>query len=60
LFAAIRMLFDWRIVGQVVGQNSAPEMRGPKHVVTKGKAMKHESCSRASTPAPLSACATVN
>jgi hypothetical protein len=35
--AAIRMLFDWLIVGQVVGQNPAAEVRGPKHVVKKGK-----------------------
>jgi len=34
--AAIRMLFDWLIVGQVVGQNPAA-VRGPKHVVKKGK-----------------------
>ena len=35
--AAIRMLFDWLIVGQVVGQNPAAAVRGPKHVVKKGK-----------------------
>jgi site-specific recombinase XerC len=35
--AAIRMLFDWLIVGQVVGQNPAAAVRGPKHVVNKGK-----------------------
>jgi site-specific recombinase XerC len=29
--AAIRMLFDWLIVGQVVGQNPAAAVRGPKH-----------------------------
>jgi site-specific recombinase XerD len=31
------MLFDWLIVGQVVGQNPAAAVRGPKHVVKKGK-----------------------
>jgi site-specific recombinase XerD len=31
--AAIRMLFDFLIVGQVVGQNPAAAVRGPKHVV---------------------------
>jgi site-specific recombinase XerC len=31
------MLFDWLIVGQVVGQNPAAAVRGPKHVVNKGK-----------------------
>jgi site-specific recombinase XerD len=35
--AAIRMLFDWLIVGQVAGQNPAAAVRGPKHVVKKGK-----------------------
>jgi site-specific recombinase XerD len=35
--AAIRMLFDWLIVGQVVGQNPAAAVRGPKHLVKKGK-----------------------
>ena len=35
--AAIRMLFDWLIVGQVVGQNPAAAVRGPKHVVKTGK-----------------------
>jgi site-specific recombinase XerD len=35
--AAIRMLFDWLVVGQVVPQNPASSVRGPKHVVKKGK-----------------------
>ncbi len=35
--AAVRMLFDWLIVGQVVPHNPAAAVRGPKHVVTKGK-----------------------
>ena len=35
--ASIRMLFDWLIVGQVVGQNPAAAVRGPKHVIKKGK-----------------------
>ena len=35
--AAIRMLFDWLIVGRVVGQNPAAAVRGPKHFVKKGK-----------------------
>lgn len=34
--AAIRMLFDWLIVGQVVESNPAHAVRGPKHVVTEG------------------------
>ena len=35
--AAIRMLFDWLIVGQVMAHNPAAAVRGPKHVVTTGK-----------------------
>ena len=35
--ATIRMLFDWLVVGQVVSTNPAHAVRGPKHVVTKGK-----------------------
>lgn len=35
--AAIRMLFDWLIVGQVVPHNPAAAVRGPKHVVKTGK-----------------------
>jgi site-specific recombinase XerD len=31
--AAIRRLFDWPIVGQVIDQNVAPPVRGPTHVV---------------------------
>jgi site-specific recombinase XerD len=34
---ALRMLFDWLIVGQIVEQNPAAAVRGPKHVVKKGK-----------------------
>lgn len=35
--AAIRMLFDFLVVGQVVPVNPASSVRGPKHVVKKGK-----------------------
>src|SRR5262249_49144152 len=35
--AAIRMLFDWLIVGQVIAFNPAHAVRGPKHVVKRGK-----------------------
>jgi len=35
--AAIRMLFDWLVVRQVVEVNPAAAVRGPKHVVKKGK-----------------------
>jgi hypothetical protein len=36
--AAVRMLFDWLIIGQVVPANPASAVRGPKHVVKTGKA----------------------
>ncbi len=35
--ATIRMLYDWMIVGQIVEVNPAQAVRGPKHVVKKGK-----------------------
>jgi site-specific recombinase XerD len=35
--AALRMLFDWLVVGQVLATNPASPVRGPKHVVKKGK-----------------------
>ena len=35
--AAIRMLYDWLIIGQIVEINPAQAVRGPKHVVKKGK-----------------------
>ena len=35
--AAIRMLFDWLVTGQVVPINPAASVRGPKHVVRTGK-----------------------
>lgn len=35
--AAVRMLFDWLITGQVVPTNPAAAVRGPKHVVKTGK-----------------------
>lgn len=35
--AAIRMLFDWLVVGQIVPTNPASAVRGPQHVVKQGK-----------------------
>ncbi len=35
--AAVRMLFDWLITGQVMPANPASAVRGPKHVVKVGK-----------------------
>ena len=35
--AAIRMLFNWLVTGQVLPTNPAHAVRGPKHVVLRGK-----------------------
>jgi integrase/recombinase XerC len=35
--ASIRHLFDWLVVGQVIPVNPAASVRGPKHIVKKGK-----------------------
>jgi integrase/recombinase XerD len=35
--AAIRMLFDWLVTGQVIPHNPASAVRGPRHVVRRGK-----------------------
>jgi site-specific recombinase XerD len=35
--AAVRMLFDWLVVGQVLAVNPAAAVRGPKYVVRTGK-----------------------
>ena len=34
--AALRMLFDWLVVGQVMASNPATSVRGPRHSVKKG------------------------
>jgi hypothetical protein len=63
--AAVRMLFDWLVVGQVVPSNPASVVRGPSHVVKRGKiiftgygtiysTVTCVSC-RAASNAPLSA-----
>jgi site-specific recombinase XerC len=35
--AALRMLFDWLVVGHVIEVNPAHAVRGPKHVVKKAR-----------------------
>ena len=35
--AAVRMLFDWLVVGQIIAVNPASPVRGPKYSVKKGK-----------------------
>lgn len=34
--AAVRMLFDWLVTGQILPANPASSVRGPVHVVTRG------------------------
>ena len=41
--AAIRMLFDWLVVGQMMPSNPAASVRGPKYVVKTGKTPVLES-----------------
>ena len=35
--AAVRMMFDWLVVGQMMPSNPATSVRGPKYVVKTGK-----------------------
>jgi site-specific recombinase XerC len=35
--AALRHLFDWMVIGQVMPTNPAAVVRGPRHVVRRGK-----------------------
>jgi len=35
--AGIRALFDWLVVGQVMAANPAASVRGPRHIVRRGK-----------------------
>jgi len=35
--AALRMLFDWMVIGHVIDVNPAHAVRGPKYIVKKGK-----------------------
>lgn len=35
--AALRMLFDWMVVGQVIPTNPAHSVRGPKHTQRRGR-----------------------
>ena len=37
--AAIRMLMDWLVIGQVIPFNPAASVRGPRYVVKKGKTL---------------------
>ena len=61
--AAVRMLFDWLITGQIAPSNPASAVRGPKHVVKTAKRRcsmlrSGASCSMLSRPTPCAICAT--
>ena len=61
--AAIRMLFGWLIVGQVMSYDPAAATGGPKHVVDRGKTPvlppdEARKLSTASQRTPCAACAT--
>ncbi|MGH8555922.1 MAG: tyrosine-type recombinase/integrase [Methylococcales bacterium] len=63
--AALRHLFDWMVTGQIVPVNPAASVRGPSHIVKKGKTpvLEAEEARRlletASTPQVTRDCATV-
>jgi site-specific recombinase XerD len=63
--AAVRMLFDWLITGQVLPMNPAAAVRGPKHVVKTGKTpvLDGKNGTHSSTafrPRPCAICATAH
>ncbi len=35
--AALSMLFDWLVIGQVISFNPASSVKAPKHIVREGK-----------------------
>jgi site-specific recombinase XerC len=35
--AALRHLFDWLVIGQILPANPAAAVRGPRHIVRRGK-----------------------
>ena len=35
--AALRHLFDWLVIGQIMPVNPAAAVRGPRHIVRRGK-----------------------
>lgn len=47
--AALRHLFDWMVIGQIMPVNPAAAVRGPRHVVRRGKTPVFD---RRSSPTP--------
>jgi site-specific recombinase XerC len=37
VLAALRHLFDWMVIGQIMPTNPAAAVRGPRHIVRRGK-----------------------
>jgi site-specific recombinase XerC len=62
--AALRHLLDWMVIGQIMPTNPAAAVRGPRHIVRRGKtpvldpAEGGASSSTRSTRRPSLACAT--
>jgi site-specific recombinase XerC len=52
--AAVRMLFNWLVTGQVVPMNPAAAVRGPKHVVKTGKTPVLDRGGRVNSDRPIS------
>jgi integrase len=50
--AAVRMLFDWLVTGQAVRHNPAAAVRGPRHVVRKGKTPRPQPRGNPGAPRP--------
>lgn len=51
--AAIRMLFDWLVVGHVIDVNPAHAVRGPSHIVKKGRTPVLDREEAQALPRPL-------
>ena len=41
--AALRRLFDWMVIGQLMPTNPAAAVRGPRHIVRRGKTLVLDS-----------------
>jgi len=50
--AAVRMLFDWLIIGQVASSNPASAVRGPKHMSSRSFSAGPLGCGRPGSSAP--------
>ncbi len=59
--AALRHLFDWMVIGQIMPTNPAAAERGPRHIVRRRRCLirpRRASSSTRSTPRPSLAFAT--